>query len=113
MITDIPGLCKLYILQIDKSSINMLTAFEHCIELINDNCGFTVVGWYNRGFLDDKSLIASQKIHNYNGRNAAAKYNANEQDIQVDSGEISYHIVSINPKYHEFMDPTSQLGRYL
>ena len=30
--------------------------------------------------------------------------------MQVDSGEISYHIVSINPKNHEFLDPTSQLG---
>ena len=33
--------------------------------------------------------------------------------MQVDSGEISYHIVSINPTNHGFLDPTSQLGRYL
>ena len=33
--------------------------------------------------------------------------------MQVDSGEISYHISSIDPTNHEFLDPTSQLGRYL
>ena len=33
--------------------------------------------------------------------------------MQVDSGEISCHMVSINPKNHGFLDPTSQLGRYL
>ena len=33
--------------------------------------------------------------------------------MKFDSGEISYHIVSINPKNHEFLDPTSQLGIYV
>ena len=33
--------------------------------------------------------------------------------MQVDSGEISYHIVSINLANHVFIYPTYQLGRYL
>ena len=32
--------------------------------------------------------------------------------MQVDSGEISYHIVSINTTVHELLDTTSQLGKY-
>ena len=91
----------------------MLTALEIFIQFINDNGGFTVVGWYNRGVINDKSLVSSRNINNANGRNISENYNTNEEDMQVDSGEISYHIVSINPKYHKFMDPTSQLGRYL
>ena len=48
-----------------------------------------------------------------NGGNTATKYNTNKKYTQVDSDEISYHIVSINPTNHAFLDPTSQLGRYL
>ena len=33
--------------------------------------------------------------------------------MQVESGEISYHILSINPANHEFLYPISQLGRDL
>ena len=30
--------------------------------------------------------------------------------MQVESDEISYHIISINPQNHEFLDTTYQLG---
>ena len=33
--------------------------------------------------------------------------------MQVYSGEISFHVVSINLTKHEYLAPTSQLGRYL
>ena len=72
--------------------MNMLTALENCIELINDIGGFTVVGWYKRGNINGKSPIVFRKINNANGGNTAANYDTNEEDMQVDSGEISYHI---------------------
>ena len=88
----------------------MLNDLENCIQFINDNSGLNVVGWYKRGVINDKNIIA---LNNAKGRNTAAKYNTNKEYMHVDSGEISYHIVSINPTNHAFLDPTSQLGRYL
>ena len=113
MSVDIPGSCKLYLLRLTEDSMNMVTALENCIQFINDNGGFTVVGWYKRGVINDKSLIGSRKFNNANGGNTAVNYNTNEEDMQVDSGEIIYDIVSINLINHEFLDPTSQLGRDL
>ena len=81
--------------------------------MINDNVGFAVVGWHKRGVINDKSLIDDRKINNSDSGTTATKYNTNEEDMQVDSGEISYHIIIIDPTNHEFLDPTSQLGRGL
>ena len=53
------------------------------------------------------------KINSGNGGNTYANYNTNEENMQVESGEIFYHIVSINSANHKFLDPTSQLGIYL
>ena len=83
------------------------------MQFINDKGGLTVVGWYNRGVINEKSLIASRKTNNTNGSNNAKNYNTNEEDMQVDSDKIIYNIVSINPTNHEYLDPTSQLGRNL
>ena len=57
----IPGLWKLYMFQLTKASMNVLTDWENYIWFINDNSGFTVVGWYKRGVINEKSLIAYQK----------------------------------------------------
>ena len=65
-------------LQLSEASMNMLTALEKIIQIINDNGGFAVVGSYNIGVINDKSLIAYWKINNGNDRNAAANYNTNK-----------------------------------
>ena len=91
----------------------MITALENFIGLVNDNYVFTVVGWYIRGVINDNSLMYSRKINNTNSSNTDANYDTNKEDIQVESGKISYRIVSINPTNHEFLDPTSQLGQDL
>ena len=109
----IPGTCKLYMLQLDKSSMNLLTDLENYFEFINDKGGLTNVGWYNRGVINYKIIVAYQKINNDNSRNNYSSYNTNEEDIQVESGEISCHVVSINPKNYELLYPNYQLGRDL
>eukprot|EP00957_Ditylum_brightwellii_P196231 14951821-Ditylum_brightwellii.AAC.1 len=70
---DIPGSCKLYMLHLTDAVVNMNSALEECVELINENCGFTVVGWYKRGIVSNQSLIAARNILN-NGIN---KYSHN------------------------------------
>ena len=42
-------------------------------KLINDNGGFTVVGWYKIGVSNNTSLIASRKVSNGNGGNTSKK----------------------------------------
>ena len=74
----------------------MFTAMEECVDLINNNGGIAVVGWYKRGVINDKSLIAAHNISN-----------STEVDVQVDSGETSYHIVSISLSNCTFLDPTT------
>ena len=54
------------------------------MQFINDKGGLTVVGWYNRGVIKEKSLITSRKTNNTNGRNNAKNYNTNEEDMQLD-----------------------------
>ena len=40
----------------------MFTAMEECVSLVNNNGGFTVVGWYKRIVINNKSLIATCNI---------------------------------------------------
>ena len=72
MSAEIPGSCKLYMLQINEALMNTLTDLKNCIQFINDNGGLTFVGWYKRGFINDKSSIAYRKMNNGNDGNTAA-----------------------------------------
>ena len=100
---DIPGSCKLYHLQLTEAYMKMLDCIAGCINLINENGGFTVVGWYKRGTITDKSMMAQDM-------NTAGYSNTVDPDFQCDAGEISYHIVQIVPSNRDFLDPTTNLG---
>ena len=114
MKSDIPGSCKLYSLQLTQASMNLFEAADNCIELINDNGGFVTVGWYKRGQITDKSLIAARNANGTNGGNMmAGANNNNQEDMYVDSGDISYHIVQVLPSNQDFLDPTTELGKEL
>ena len=71
-----------------EASDKLEDAIENCVQIINDNDGFTVVMWYSRGEINDKSLI---------GMNAA------NDEGQTDSGKINYHIIQILPTNREFL----------
>ena len=55
----------------------MQDCIEDVVEYVNSNRGFTVVGWYKRGEINDISNDDSQN--------------------EVESSEIGYHVVSITP----------------
>ena len=114
---DIPGSCKLYMIQYTEAAMNMQIALDSCIEFISNNGGFSVVGWYKRGIINDQSLLAARKIVNNNSNGNSSNNNNNENnrsdDLQVDSGEISYHFVHIFPTNRDFLDPTTTLGHQL
>lgn len=55
----------------------MQDCIDNVIEYINGNGGFTVVGWYKRGGIND--------------------FSNDDSENQVESSEIGYHVVSIYP----------------
>jgi hypothetical protein len=84
-------------MQMTTQYFAMMTNIDTCIEYINDNGGFTVVGWYKRGKINDQSMDNdSNQINNRN-------------DDQVDNGEISYHLCVVTPSNYRFFDETNRL----
>ena len=84
--------------------MDMNNATNNCVCLINNNGGFTVVGWYKRVIINDRSLIAS-----INGNNTGNRHNNTEEDVQVDAGDICYHFVQIILTNCESLDPRNPL----
>ena len=94
-----PGTCKLYMLQMTDAGIGMYESMQNCIQLVNDSGGFTITGWYKRGSINDKGLIAPPST-NPNGTNNSgsnSNYNNNAEVVQIDASDVSYHVVSIMP----------------
>ena len=73
--------------------IRLIDCMNACVNFINNNGGFTIIGWYKRGLIEDKSLITLN-----NGENE-----------QVQSGDISHHIVSIMPSERGFLEKRTPL----
>ena len=100
---------KPFLSSVKKSHMQMTTQYfammdnlNNCVQYINDNGGFTVVGWYKRGKINDQSMDNdSNQSNNRNGNN-------NDED-QVDNGEIGYHLCVVTPSNHRFFDDTSIL----
>jgi hypothetical protein len=66
----------------------MVEKIESVMNYINTNGGFTVIGWYKRGKINDQSIVSETNNRNNN------EVQANNQ---VDSGNISYHVCEIKP----------------
>ena len=62
-------------------------AIRECVEEVNDNGGFDAVLWYSRGMINDQSLTG---------------LNTEEEDTQVGSGKITYHLVKLKPSNANF-----------
>ena len=97
--------------------MNLFDTLENCIQLINNNGGFTVIGWYKKGLINDKGLIAPQNNNatgGSGGQQSNGNYNnGNDDAAQVDSGGLSYHIVNILPTNRDFLHRHSRLRREL
>ena len=103
---DIPGSCKLFQLHTDAFD-QMILQTEECVDKINLNDGFTVIGWYKRGSINDRGQQANRDNGGNNG------FNNNVEAAQIEGGEISYHIVEILPTNQDFLDENSTLGTEL
>ena len=75
-------------------------------DLVNNNGGWTIIGWYKRGAIKDKSLVGeSASESNRNG--------GNNNDEVVGSGQLHFHIVELLPTNRRFLDSNTREGRRL
>eukprot|EP00957_Ditylum_brightwellii_P023713 1789437-Ditylum_brightwellii.AAC.1 len=91
----------------------MNESIDNFIGLISENGGFTVVGWYKRGIISDQILLAARRILNNNNAIGINRNSNNNEELQVDTGDISYHFVHIVPTNHNFLDYSTSLGQHL
>ena len=92
-----------------EAAMNLYIAIENCINLINQHGGVTILGWYEIGSINDKSLTSgNDNISNTNHNN-----NNNNNTVQVDTGDLSNHIMNIVSTNQEFLNKTTVLGRRL
>ena len=91
-------------LQLSDEYWNLVDKIDSSINHINDNGGFTVIGWYKRGIINDKSIVTGT---NHTGSNQGGNNSNTNPDIQVDNGEINYHPCIIRPTDKRFARDSS------
>ena len=83
-------------------------AIKAVLKLVNEDGGWTIIGWYRRGLVQDKAMInhveLSEKIKNSDGRV--------EGDGKTE-GDVTYHVTSIIPSKREYLDPDTEEGKRL
>ena len=97
-----PTVSKSSLSQANRLYWDLEECIEDVVDFVNDNGGWTVVGWYKRGSIKDRSLIESS-----GGNNTT---NGNEDHATVGSGKLSFHIVELTPKHQAIMDRNTELG---
>ncbi len=73
---------------------------------VNDNGGWTVIGWYRLGMVVDKALAVDTQANSTYGNNT-------EENNQVEAGETKFHIVSLYPTRPSFATRNSEDFQYM
>ena len=79
-------------------------AIDDVVEFVNNNGDWTVVGWYKRGSIKDRSLIESSTSNNSSNSN---------EDATVGSGHLNFHVVELTPTNQQLLDKNTLLGAEL
>lgn len=85
-------------LQATNAAFEMEDAIIKTVEYINNNGGWTIIGWYKRGIINDQSMIGMTE---------------DGEQQKVDSGTVHFHIVSLLPSNRDFLNNSSDLGKAL
>ena len=85
----LPGSTPVSTLRATKDFWDIEDCILNVLDLINSNGGWTVVGWYKRGVITDKSLLEVPL--------------SNVVSTQVAAGQINYHIVQMIPTNRSFL----------
>ena len=102
----IPGSVRVSALRITSNSdafFDIEDCIENVIKYVNDNDGWTVVGWYKRGIMTDKTLVTSRVTTNANS----------ETSENVDAGMLTYHVIELVPTDRSILNKASVKGSQL
>ena len=104
----IPSSVKIRHLRMTEAYFELLDKINQVVDFINRNGGWTVVGWYKRGVINDRALVGSSG-------NTAGNFsnNSNNEDVRVDNGEINYHVVEVLPSNRSIITPVTVLNNTL
>ena len=72
--------------------MDLKDSIKDVVQFINDNGGFTILGWYRRGIITDKLMAGIT------------------EETYTTEGDITFHIVSVSPTNKNLLDPTHHLG---
>ena len=95
----LPSTVTVNALTMSQEYFDIEDAIGKVVELVNDNGGWTVIGWYKRGVITDKSLLEVPP--------------SNVVSSEVTAGQINYHITQLLPSNKSFMDEGSNLNLQL
>jgi len=93
-------------MQYTEEFFDLLDRIDRVMDFIRDNGGFTIIGWYKRGLINDRSLVSNANTNNNHGNNGA-------DTVQVDNGDVHFHIIEILPTDHSMLNHLSVLGAQL
>uniref|UniRef100_A0A7S1B427 Uncharacterized protein n=1 Tax=Corethron hystrix TaxID=216773 RepID=A0A7S1B427_9STRA len=68
-------------------------AIERVRNYVNTHGGWTIIGWYKRGAIRDRSLVGESRGNAGNNRNTVT----NSRDEIVGAGQLNFHIVELLP----------------
>ena len=79
-------------LQLSEAFWDLGEKIEDIVKYVNGHGGWTVIGWYSRGIINDRTLTGVVNNSNSSGTN-----NINNAEVQVDGSGLTYHFVKIVP----------------
>jgi hypothetical protein len=98
--------------QLDMASeeyFNVIKCIENVVDFINKNEGFTAIGWYKNGTINDRTLVSNHPTTGASNGNQ----NGVDQQNQVNSSEVNYRIIELMPTNRDFLDRDTIAGRAL
>ena len=70
------------------------------VEKVNQSGGWTVIGWYKRGVINDQTLVGSDG----SGGSGGFKQGNQNSALQIDNAAINYHICYLLPTDQDLMN---------
>ena len=96
----LPGALRISALRSSESFWDIEDQIEKVIKYVNSNLGWTVIGWYKRGVINDKSLLSSTTNHTMN----------NNENTEVGSGKVNFHVTQLLPSDKNLLDTNHEKG---
>ena len=105
-----PSSLRAELLQMTEEYWNLCTAIDDVVEHVNQHGGWTVMGWYKKGMITDQSMVSEDNSNNrQNNRNGGT----NQEETQVESGLINYHVCQLRPANSGYFSETNPLSNQL